>query len=183
MTDLDAFVHFLKGFCGEQKRTEVGPFVPLLLLQQQRQLQPKVFKQSQHSPVRRCFVISHRMRKRYDFQKRWRRYKQGLWIPRASGDLLASNPGEALIVLWETKSSFFFSLWGGGWLPFIVRRQPYKTRVAWKKERQKKPFITAREVWIPFSCLLCSLFCTLWCRIKWLSGREIANAWQHLESR
>lgn len=156
MTDLGAFVHFLKGFF-VQKTAEVGLLVPLL----QQQLQPKVFKQSQHGPDRRCFVISHRMRKRYDFQKRWRRYKQGLWISRAGGDLLASNRGEALIVLWETKSSFFFSfigMWGG--ITYCSLR-PYKTRVCEGLERKtekKKLFLLLREVWILFSCLPCSLF-------------------------
>lgn len=134
-----------------------------------RQLQPKVFKQSQHGPVRRCFVISHRMRKRYDFQKRWRRYKQGLWILRAGGDLLASNRGAALIVLWETKSSFSFSLRGRGvgyHLLFAETLQDKSVRRARKKEK-KSFFITAREVWIPLLMSPVFTFCALWCQIKW----------------
>lgn len=154
-----------------------------------RQLQPKVFKQSQHGPVRRCFVISHRMRKRYDFQKRWRRYKQGLWILRAGGDLLASNRGAALIVLWETKSSFLFFFTGGGQATIYCSTRPYKTRV-WegleRKEKKKKVFLLLREKYgSPFSCLPCSLFARLMSdQMGFLKekSRMPGNIWERTEA-
>lgn len=193
--------------CGEQKTAEVGLFVPLLLQLQQRQRQqrrqPKVFKQSQHGPVRRCFVISHRMRKRYDFQKRWRRHKQGLWIPRAGGDLLASNRGEALIVLRETKSSWFFSFTGEGGSIYCSPR-PYKTRVCEglesKKEREKKLFYYCVRSMDPllmspvftFLCALMSDQMGFWERnreclatfgsgLKQSQGNKMEFKWQELQ--
>lgn len=142
-TDLGAFVYFLKGFrAGNRRQQKLDGLCLWCGGAVLRQLQPKVFKQSQHGPVRRCFVISHRMRKRYDFQKRWRRYKQGLWILRAGGDLLASNRGAALIVLWETKSSFLFFFTGGGQATIYCSPRPYKTRV-WEglgRKKEKKFF-------------------------------------------